>query len=155
MAAASFESRFDFVPFSLPLPLLLGRGAVDGGVAVPSPVRTPHAGPVGAGRTGGAWATRLARNAARSSFAAALGGSGAAGAGMGTAAGGWYAGIACRFFGIAMGGTEKLGIGRGGAGAAIGGCGGAAGGIICGGMPCWGIGGCGGYAGKPGWGWPG
>src|SRR3989475_10128616 len=155
MAAASFESRFDFVPFSLPLPLLLGRGAVDGGPTVPSPVRTPRAGPVGAGRTGGAWATRLARNAARSSFAAALGGSGATGAGMGTAAGGWYAGIACRFFGIAMGGTEKLGVGRGGGGGGRGGRGGAAGGIICGGMACggmacWGIGGCGGDAGEAG-----
>src|SRR2546425_6573803 len=151
MAAASFESRFDFVPFSLPLPLPLGPAAVDGGATVPSPVRTPHAGPVGAGRTGGAWATRLARNAARSSFAAALGGSGATGAGMGTAAGGWYAGIACRFFGIAMGGTEKLGVGRGGAGGAPRGGGGAAGGSICGGMArggaaCLGIRGGGGAA---------
>jgi len=72
---------------------------------------------------------------------------------MGAAAGGWYAGSAWRFFGIAMGGTEKLGNGRGGATGASGGWGAVAGGIICGmacgGIPCWGIGGCGGY-GKPG-----
>src|SRR2546428_472738 len=124
MAAASFDSRFDFVPFSWPLPLPLGPAAVGGGATVPSPVRTPHAGPVGAGRPGGAWATRLARNAARSSFAAALGGSGATGAGMGTAAGGWDAGLGCRFFGIPMGGTEKVGGGRGGAGGGRAGSGG-------------------------------
>src|SRR5256885_10176758 len=154
IAAASFESRFDFAPFSLPLPLPLplGPAAAGGGATLPSPVRTPHAGAAGAGRRGGAWATRLARNDARSSL-------GAAGAGMGTAAGGGYAGIASRFFGIAMGGTEKLGTGRGGAGGATGGCGAAVGGIICGGMacggiPCWGIGGCRGYVGKAGRGVP-
>ena len=75
---------------------------------------------------------------------------------MGTAAGGWYEGIASRFLGIAIGGTEKLCgvIGRVGGAAAAGG-GGDTGGIMgsgmaCGGMacgiPCWGIGGCG-YAG--------
>src|SRR5439155_1715467 len=105
-----------FGAFSLPLPLPLGPAAAGGGATLPSPVRTPHTGALGAGRPGGAWATRLARSDARSSLGAALGGSGAAGAGMGTAGGGWYAGIAWRFFGIAMGGTEKLGNGRGGPG---------------------------------------
>src|SRR2546429_2847193 len=98
IAAASFESRFDFAPFSLPLPLPLplGPAAAGGGATLPSPVRTPQLGPLGAGRTGGAWATRLARKDARSSFGAALGASAAAGAGMGAAAGGWYAGTVWR-----------------------------------------------------------
>jgi hypothetical protein len=59
---------------------------------------------------------------------------------MGMAAGGWYEGIAARFFGIAIGGTEKLGAGRGGAAGESGGCG-ATGGIICGGIACCGYGG--------------
>src|SRR5216683_3443166 len=115
MAAVSFESPFVLAPLSLPFPF--GPAAPGAGATVPSPVRTPHCGALGAGRTGGACATRLARRAARSS----LGDSGAAGAGIGTLAGGWYCGIASRFFGIAIGGTEKLCgvIGRvGGAGAA-------------------------------------
>jgi hypothetical protein len=58
------------------------------------------------------------------------------------AAGGWYEGMASRFLGIAIGGTEKLcGVsGRVGAGG-----GGPTGGIIgsgipCGDIACWGIG---------------
>src|SRR3989442_8960495 len=135
-AATSFESPFVFALRSLPLPFPFVPAAAGGGATVPSPVRTPQAGAPGAGRTGGACATRLARNAARSSFAAAFGGSGATDAGIGAAAGGWYDGAACRFFGIAIGGTEKL-CGAGRAGAA--GRGGATGGIICGGHPCGGI----------------
>jgi hypothetical protein len=59
---------------------------------------------------------------------------------MGTAAGGWYDGMASRLLGIAIGGTEKL-CGVAGRGA----CGtdGFACGIICGGTACCGIG-CGG-----------
>src|SRR5260370_1872623 len=152
MAAVSFESPFVLARLALPFPF--GPAAVGGGATVPSAVRTPHCGALGAGRTGGACATRLARRAARSSLGADLGGSGAAGAGIGALAGGWYCGIASRFFGIAIGGTEKLCgvIGRvGGAGAAgIPGWGIPGWGIRCWGGPCWGIG-CGGYAGDPGW----
>src|SRR5436189_99726 len=47
-------------PFPLPLPL---TGATGSGVTVPSALRTPQAGPVGAGRTGGrlhgVWRTRI------------------------------------------------------------------------------------------------
>src|SRR5260370_33273533 len=121
MAATSVESPFVLAPLSLPFPF--GPAAAGGGATVPSPVRTPHCGALGAGRTGGACATRLARRAARSSLGADLGGSSAAGAGIGTVAGGWYCGIASRFFGIAIGGTEKPCGGmrwRGGGGAARG-----------------------------------
>jgi hypothetical protein len=63
---------------------------------------------------------------------------------MGTAAGGAYDGMLSRFFGIAIGGTEKLcGVsGRVGAGGAAG-AGGITGGIVGNGIPCWGIGCCG------------
>ena len=51
-----------------------------------------------------------------------MGAAGSTAGGMGAAAGGWYAGMgACRFLGMAIGGTEKLGgvtcrAGAGGAG---------------------------------------
>src|SRR5260370_22883444 len=123
MAATSVESPFVLAPLSLPFPF--GPAPAGGGAMVPSPVRTPHCGALGAGRTGGACATRLARRAARSSLGADLGGSSAAGAGIGTLAGGCYCGIASRFFGIAIGGTGERfgGIGRvGGAGSSAGCC---------------------------------
>src|ERR1700682_5434997 len=106
IAAMSFESLLVLAPRSLPFPF--GTATAGGGATVPSPVRTPQLGALGAGRTGGACATRLARSDARSSFGAALGGSGAAGAGIGAAAGGAYDGIASRFLGIAIGGTGKV-----------------------------------------------
>src|SRR5207237_6441066 len=107
MAALSLESCLApltpalALAFPFPLPL---TGAMGSGVTVPSALRTPQAGPVGAGRTGGAWATRLARSAARSSLAGAgLGGS-ATGGGPGAAAGGWEVGRGARFVGIGSGG---------------------------------------------------
>src|SRR5260370_32688494 len=81
MAATSFESPFVLAPLSLPFPF--GPTAAGGGATVPSPVRTPHCGALGAGRTRGACATRLAPRAARSSLGPALGGSGAPAAGIG------------------------------------------------------------------------
>src|SRR5579864_1586783 len=113
MAAFSFESPFFFFwspAFALPLPFPLPVGAPPAvaGATVPSGVRTPQPA-AGAGFTGGAWATRLARSAARSSVGVAgLAASGAAGAAGGVAAGGWYTGVGWDFFGIGMGGTEKL-----------------------------------------------
>src|ERR1700738_3572564 len=105
MLAMSFESPFALAVLSLPF--RFGPPAAGGGATVPSPVRTPQVGALGAGATAGACATRLARNDARSSLGTVLAGSGAAGAAIG-AAGGWYEGMASRFFGIAIGGTEKL-----------------------------------------------
>jgi hypothetical protein len=95
MAALSLESAFGAAAFpwtavglarlSLPLPpFRMGTT----GAAGASPPRTPQAAALGACATGGAWATRLARSAARSSYGpAGLGGS--ASGGTGAAAGGW------------------------------------------------------------------
>src|SRR5260370_599642 len=79
MAATSFESPFVLAPLSLPFPF--GPAAAGGGATVPSPVRTPHCGALGAGRTGGACARRLARRAARPSLGADLWGPGWPGGG--------------------------------------------------------------------------
>src|SRR4029077_4930283 len=97
MAALSLESGFGaafpwttatFGALSLPLPLPAPLRPGTTGGATGSAPRTPQAGALGACARGGACATRLARNAARSSLGAdGLGGSGAAG--IGAAAGGW------------------------------------------------------------------
>src|SRR5260370_30639612 len=79
MAAVSFESPFVLAPLSLPFPF--GPAAAGGGAMVPSPVRTPHCGALGAGRTGGACATRPSPRAPGSALGADPAGSGSAGAG--------------------------------------------------------------------------
>src|ERR1700694_4548493 len=72
IAAMSFESPLVLAPRSLPFPF--GPATAGGGATVPSPVRTPQAGALGAGRAAGARGTRPGRRGGRGALGAALAG---------------------------------------------------------------------------------